>query len=88
MNDSLQSAREDLFLESDGKNIDSKRHHPHWFQEQEQLPVTGAPFCDFVTYTRQDLVITRVYSHTRHSGGYTVKQCVQCTEIFMCNRKR
>ena len=32
----------------------------HWFQKQGQLLVSGANFCDFVTYTKPDLFIERI----------------------------
>ena len=57
-----------LFIEKDGPSLRLKRNHVHWFQVQGQLLVTGAAFCDFVTFTRQDLQVERILpdSNTMH----------------------
>lgn len=48
-----------LFLERHEGDFKLKKTHIHWFQVQGQLLVTGAPFCDFVTYTRRQLHVQR-----------------------------
>lgn len=48
--------------EEDGFILNNK--HEYFFQVQGQLMVTGAPFCDFVVYTKKDLVIVRVFPDT------------------------
>ena len=53
--------KRDFFLERSGSIFQLKRTHNHWFQVQGQLLITGAPFCDFVTFTRQELNIERIY---------------------------
>ena len=53
--------QKDFHLHREGGSIVLKKKHLYWFQVQGQLLVTGAPFCDFVTYTRQDLVIERIF---------------------------
>ena len=47
-------------LEKQGAIIQLKRDHILWYQVQGQLLVTGAPFCDFVCYTKQDLHVERI----------------------------
>ena len=37
-----------------------KRNHPHYFQCQGQLLVTGAAFCHYVVYTSKDLFIEKI----------------------------
>ena len=49
-----------MVSETVGNQITLKRNHMHWFQVQGQLLVSGAKFCDFVTYTKQDLLIKRI----------------------------
>ncbi|XP_056014374.1 uncharacterized protein LOC125665758 [Ostrea edulis] len=53
--------RNDFFLQRNGNTFSLKHEHSHWYQVQGQLLVTGAPFCDFITYTKQDLYVERVY---------------------------
>ncbi|XP_076106234.1 uncharacterized protein LOC143074906 [Mytilus galloprovincialis] len=57
--------RADFFLKpnASGDSFTLIQDHKHWFQVQGQLLTTGAPFCDFVTYTKQDIGIERIYSH-------------------------
>lgn len=50
-----------FFLEISGSKYVLKRSHSHWFQVQGQLLITGAPFCDFVTFTRQEINVERIY---------------------------
>jgi len=54
------SLKTKICLEKIGENIQLKENHVYWFQVQGQLLVTGAAFCDFVVYTRQDLLIQRI----------------------------
>ena len=37
-----------------------KRNHPHYFQCQVQLLVTGAAFCHYVVYTSKDIFIEKI----------------------------
>lgn len=53
--------KQDFFLERSGSKYTLKRNHCHWYQVQGQLLITGAPFCDFITFTRQELNIERIY---------------------------
>lgn len=52
--------KESLFLEKCGDEIKLKETHQYWYQVQGQLLVSGARYCDFVTYTKQDLHIQRI----------------------------
>lgn len=52
-----------FFLQNDGENYKLSQKHVYWYQVQGQLLVTGAQFCDFVTYTKQDLYIERILPH-------------------------
>ena len=38
-----------------------KRNHKYYFQVQGQMGITGAKWCDFVTYTFKGMVIQRIY---------------------------
>lgn len=51
----------DFHLTQDGDKLVLKENHNYWFQVQGQLMLTGSPFCDFVTYTRRDFNIQRIY---------------------------
>ena len=46
--------------ETDGK-VELDREHDYYCQVQGQLLVTGAPFCDFVVYTKCDVHIERIF---------------------------
>lgn len=50
----------DFCLETDGENISLKKNHKHYFQVQGQLLITGAQFCDFIVFTRNDLFVERI----------------------------
>jgi len=52
---------EDFFLQLSGANFQLKTCHPHWYQVQGQLLITGAPFCDFITYTRKSFNVERIF---------------------------
>jgi len=45
---------QDFFLQINDKNIELRQNHMHWFQVQVSC---WSQFCDFVTYTRQDMKI-------------------------------
>ena len=49
-----------LYLERDGLSLRLKRNYMHWLQVQGQLLLTGAAFCDFVTFTRKDILVERI----------------------------
>ena len=55
--------RADFFLRKDEQNYKLKQNHAHWYQVQGQLLISGAPYCDFVTYTKQEFNIERIYPH-------------------------
>lgn len=57
-----------FFLESVEDEVRLKRNHSHWYKIQGQLLVSGAKFCDLVTYTRQDMNIVRVLPHKETMG--------------------
>ena len=40
-----------------------KQTHEYWYQVQGQLLVSGAPFCDFMAYTRKDFIVERIQPH-------------------------
>ena len=46
--------------ETDGK-VELNREHDYYRQVQGQLFVTGAPFCDFVLYTKCDVHTERIF---------------------------
>ena len=59
--EAVRSNRPNLFVyEHDGKVL-LKRNHKHWFQVQGQLLVTGAKFCDFITFTKCDISTERIF---------------------------
>lgn len=49
-----------VFLEKVGTDIRLQRNHLHWYQVQGQLLVSGAPFCDFICYTKVDFHVERI----------------------------
>ena len=59
LNDACNN-RADFFLRRNGDEFNLSRQHAHWYQVQGQLLASGAPFCDFVTYTKQELSIERI----------------------------
>lgn len=54
--------RNDFFLQKNG-DLFSLNSHAHWYQIQGQHLLSGAPFCDFITYTKQDFYVERIYPH-------------------------
>ena len=62
INDACET-RQDFFLQKDGDLFHLKHDHAHWYQVQGQLLVSGAPFCDFITYTKQDFYVARIFPH-------------------------
>lgn len=64
-----------LFLEKKDNEILLKRNHAYWYQVQGQLLVSGAKFCDFITFTRQDLVIERIYPDVNTMSMMLEKLC-------------
>lgn len=38
-----------------------KTNHKYYYQVQGQMGITGAKWCDFVTYTFQGMIIERIY---------------------------
>ena len=63
INDACET-RQDFFLQKDGDLFHLKHDHAHWYQVQGQLLVSGAPFCDFITYTKQDFYVERIFPHS------------------------
>ena len=49
--------------ECDG-TVQLKKDHAYMYQVQGQLMVTGAPFCEFVVYTKTDIHIERILPDT------------------------
>ena len=49
--------------ERDG-TVQLKKDHAYMYQVQGQLMVTGAPFCEFVVYTKTDIHIERILPDT------------------------
>ena len=52
--------RNTLCVELCGDEIKLKCTHAYWHQVQGQLLVTGASYCDFVVYMRQDISVQRI----------------------------
>lgn len=52
-----------FFLQKNGDLFSLKHSHAHWYQIQGQLLISGALFCDFITYTKQDFYVERIYPH-------------------------
>lgn len=77
------TARPDFFLESDGLVMTLKKTHAYWYQVQGQLLITGAKFCDFVTYTRKDLHVVRVLPHRDTMEAILSKMCHVFSK-YMC----
>jgi hypothetical protein len=70
-----------LVLEND--QIAIKKNHPYWFQIQGQLLVTGATFCDLVTYTKKDCNILRVLPDEDTMEAILSKMCSMYYIIFI-----
>lgn len=68
-----ENKRKKLCVEKVGENVGIKETHPYWYQVQGQLLVTGAQFCDFVVYTRQDLFVLRIMPDKKSYGVYTIQ---------------
>jgi hypothetical protein len=49
-----------IYLTKEGYNIKINKAHGYYYQVQGQLFVTGAPFCEFIAYTKLDLTVDRV----------------------------
>lgn len=63
-----------FFMERHGQSLRLKRNHAHWYQVQGQLLVTGAAFCDFVTYTKIDTPhVERIFPDTQTMHDLLVK---------------
>lgn len=79
-----------LFLEKTDTGVRLKRNHDYWFQVQGQLLVTGAPFCDFVTYTSQDIHVERIVPHHETMKSMMTKLAdVYATHVreYLANKK-
>ena len=50
----------DFCLENTENGKKLRQNHDYYIQVQGQLLVTGAPFCDFVVYTKKDIHIQRI----------------------------
>lgn len=72
----------DFFLESVEGEICLKKNHNYWYQVQGQLLVSGAKFCDFVTYTRQDLNIIRVLPEKETMEEILSRMCNMYEKLF------
>lgn len=50
-----------FYLAFENDNYNLKPGHNYYYQVQGQLLVTGVEYCDFVVYTKEDLVVTRIF---------------------------
>ena len=77
INQALESYEKEgsLFLENVGTNNRLKRNHLYWFQVQGQLLVSGAKYCDFVTYTKKDLLVERIVPDEAEMTNILKKLC-------------
>ena len=50
-----------FFMTDRDGTLSLKSDHQHYYQVQGQLMVTGVEFCDFVVFTKKDLVIQRIF---------------------------
>ena len=57
--------RTDFFLSKKRDSFTFKQYHAHWYQVQGQLLATGAEFCDFITFTKLDLFVERIYPDSK-----------------------
>ena len=74
---------QDFFLQINDKNIELRQNHMHWFQVQVSC---WSQFCDFVTYTRQDMKIVRVLPHKPTNENILSKMLtVYCK--FVCKKQ-
>ena len=71
-----------LAIKKDGENIVMKTNHAYWYQVQGQLLVTGASFCDFVVYTRQDFQVLRVKPNKAAMDDILTKLSAVFAEFF------
>ena len=79
---SPNSGLRNFFLTCDGDNFSLKKSHPYWYQVQGQLLVSGAKFCDFVKYTRQDYQAFRIYPDVETMEELLSKLCPIYCKIF------
>ena len=59
LNDACNN-RADFFLRRNGDEFNLSRQHAYWYQVKGQLLASGAPFCYFITYSKQELNIERI----------------------------
>lgn len=61
----MKPAKQEMIFSSkkNGDLFSLKHSHAHWYQILGQLLISGAPFCDFITYTKQDFYVERIYPH-------------------------
>lgn len=50
-----------FFMTCQNDTYELKTEHNYYFQVQGQLLVTGVEYCDFVIFTRKDLVVKRIF---------------------------
>ncbi|WAR04069.1 hypothetical protein MAR_010627 [Mya arenaria] len=57
----------------------------YWYQVQGQLLVTGADFCDFVTYYWQETSVIRIFPDrcTMEDNSILSKMCLVFCKVFV-----
>ena len=65
----------DFHLYEENGQIKLKKGHNYWWQVLGQLLISGAKWCDFVTYTRTDLTVTRVLADKDSMESLLSKLC-------------
>ncbi|KAH3877056.1 hypothetical protein DPMN_000912 [Dreissena polymorpha] len=80
-----EAMKKNICIEQIQDKVQMKREHMYWYQVQGQLLVTGAKFCDFVLFTRQDLFKERI-----EPDQYTMEQIltkmVNVFDGFVCEK--
>ena len=74
-----------ICIEQIQDKVQMKRDHMYWYQVQGQLLVTGAKFCEFVLFTRQDLFIERI-EPDQNTMEQIFTKMVNVFEGFVCEK--
>lgn len=67
--------RRDFHLHEENDTISLKKGHNYWWQVQGQLLVSGAKWCDLMTYTKCDHSIIRVFPDRDSMEAILSKMC-------------
>jgi hypothetical protein len=75
--------KRDFHLHEINGNVQLKKGHNYWWQVQGQLLVSGAKWCDFVTYTKCDFCVIRVKADKESMEALLSKLCcVYCKFVL------